>query len=174
MALDSPISDFITMLFMDQAASRRNVGSSCNTSHRSSKKGHFRVQAWILLIFGWFSGPIFRACWLPLDKKTVHFSYLFLGCFFWWLLGLNLGVWKTKHLAREVLQKSSLAGIGFLMISGSFFYDFGCPWDQFSWFLLPWRMGWNLITFPADSGVTPDLAPLQVGGNFIGWWALSH
>ena len=41
-------------------------------------------------------------------------------------LGLNLGVWdwKTKHLAREVLQKSTFAEIGFLVIPGSIFHDF--------------------------------------------------
>ena len=42
-------------------------------------------------------------------------------------MGLNLGVWdwETKHLAREVLQKSTFAEIGFLMIPGSIFHDFG-------------------------------------------------
>jgi hypothetical protein len=42
-------------------------------------------------------------------------------------VGLNLGVWdwKTKHLARDVLQKPAFAEIGFLMIPGSFFCDFG-------------------------------------------------
>jgi hypothetical protein len=47
---------------------------------------------------------------------------------------MNLGVWdwKTKHLAREVLQKSTFAQIGFLMIPGSIFHDFWWPWDQFS------------------------------------------
>ena len=45
---------------------------------------------------------------------------------FW---GLNLGVWdwKIKHLAREVLQKSTFVEIGFLMIPGSIFHDFGWP-----------------------------------------------
>ena len=40
---------------------------------------------------------------------------------------LNLGVWnwKTKHFARDVLQKSTFAEIGFLMILGSNFHDFG-------------------------------------------------
>ena len=39
---------------------------------------------------------------------------------------------KTKHLAREVLQKPAFAEIGFLMIPGSIFCDFGWVWDQFS------------------------------------------
>ena len=39
---------------------------------------------------------------------------------------MNLGVWdwKTKHLAREVLQKSTFTQIEFLMIPGSIFHDF--------------------------------------------------
>ena len=42
-------------------------------------------------------------------------------------LSLNLDVWdwKTEHLAREVLQKSSFAEIGFLMILGAFFMILG-------------------------------------------------
>ena len=41
------------------------------------------------------------------------------------LLSLNLGVWdwKNKHLAWKVLQKSAI--VGFLMIPGSIFHDFG-------------------------------------------------
>ena len=47
------------------------------------------------------------------------------------LLSLNLGVWdwKNKHLAWKVLQKSTFAEIGFLVIPGSFFHDFRWPWD---------------------------------------------
>ena len=73
-------------------------------------------------------------------------------------MGLNLGVWdwKIKHLAREVLQKSTFVEIGFLVIPGSMFYDFGHPWDQFSWLLLPWRLVRKLMNFHGDSGVIPD------------------
>ena len=62
-----------------------------------------------------------------LKKKIV--SYLFPGCFFCWFLVLNFGVWdwKIKHLGREVLQKSTFVEIGFLMIPGSIFHDFGWP-----------------------------------------------
>ena len=63
-------------------------------------------------------------------KKQI-FSYLFPGCFFLMILGLILGVWdcKNKHLATEVLQKSTFAEIGFLMIPGSIFHDFDWSWD---------------------------------------------
>ena len=33
--------------------------------------------------------------------------------------------WKTKNLAREVLQKATFTDIGFLMAPGSVFHDFG-------------------------------------------------
>ena len=36
-------------------------------------------------------------------------------------------IWKTMHLAREVLQKSTFAEVVLLMIPGSIFYDFECP-----------------------------------------------
>ena len=41
-------------------------------------------------------------------------------------LSQNLGVWdwKNKHLAWKVLQKSTFAEIGFLMIPGPIFHDF--------------------------------------------------
>ena len=43
------------------------------------------------------------------------------------LLSLTLGVWdwKNKHLAWKVLQKSTFAEIGFLVIPGSNCHDFG-------------------------------------------------
>ena len=80
-------------------------------------------------------------------------------------MGLNLVVWdcKNKHLAREVLQKSTFAEIGFGMIPGSNFHDFGWPWDQFAWLLLPWRLARKLMNFHGDFGVTPDPEP-PVGG----------
>ena len=122
------------------------------------KEGPCELQAWILLIFCWFSGPILRVVWVLFDKKRSFCSHLFPGCFFWWFVGLNLGVWdcKNKHLARDVLQKSTFAEIGFLMIPGSIFHDFGWPLDQFSWFLLPWKLARHLMTFQGDSGIIPD------------------
>ena len=89
--------------------------------------------------------------------------------FFWWFWVLSLDVWdwKNKNLAREVLQKSTFAEIGFLMIPGPIFHDFGWPWDQFYWILLPWRLAWNLMTFQGDPGVTPDPATIWVGGKLV-------
>ena len=47
------------------------------------------------------------------------------------LISLNLDVqdWKTKHFARDVLQRSTFAEVGILMIPGAFFYDFECHWN---------------------------------------------
>ena len=70
----------------------------------------------------------------------------------------NLDVWhlKNKHFASEALQKSSFAEVVFLSIPGSVFHDFECPWDQFSWLLLSWRLARNLMTFQCDSGDIPN------------------
>ena len=100
------------------------------------------------------------------------FSYLFPSHFFWWFLGLNLGVWdcKNKDLAREVLQKSTFAEIGFLIIPGSIFHDFGWPWDQFSWLLLPWRPARKLMNFHRDFGVIPGRGDMVVLGRCVPFW----
>ena len=46
-------------------------------------------------------------------------------------LGRNQDVqdWKTKHFARDVLQKSTFAEVGIL--PGSIFHDFGWHCDHF-------------------------------------------
>ena len=99
------------------------------------------------------------------ERKNEILSYLLPSCLFWWFLSGNLGVWdcKNKPLVMEVLQKSSFAGSGFLMIPGSILHDFGWPWKPFSWLLLPRRLAWKLMIFHGDSGVIPDLEPL------VGW-----
>ena len=87
-----------------------------------------------LVILGTHSESFFGT----FGQKKQFFSYLFPGCFFCWFLGLNLGVWdwKNKHLAWKVLQKSTFAEIGFLIIAGSIFHGLGtnfhgicCPGD---------------------------------------------
>ena len=76
-----------------------------------------------LLILGTHSDSFF----CTFGQKKEFFSYLFPGCFFCWFLDLNLGVWdwKNSYLAWKVLQKSTFVEIGFLMIPGSIFHDFG-------------------------------------------------
>ena len=118
--------------------------------------GHWRAQGRTLwgpgldsIDFLLISATDFESFLGSFGPKKKIFSYLFSGCFFWWFLGLNLGVrdCKNKHLAWKVLQKSTFAEIGFLVIPGTFFHDFGWPWDQFSWPLLPWRLAWKLMDF---------------------------
>ena len=46
---------------------------------------------------------------------------------------------RIKHFAKEVVQKSTFAEVGILMIPGFFFHDFGWHWEEFSCLLLPWR-----------------------------------
>ena len=79
-------------------------------------------------------------------------------------LGLDVGVQdcKNNHLAWKVLQKSTFAEIGFLMIPGSIFHDFGSPWDQFPWLLLPWRLARKLMNFHRILGSPQILSHLWV------------
>ena len=74
------------------------------------------------------------------------------------------------HLAKEVSQKSTSVETGFLMIPGSIFHDFGWPWDQVSWLLLPWRLVRKLMNFHGDSGVTPDPESPVGLGRLVGFW----
>ena len=69
-----------------------------------------------------------------LGQKKVYLFMLASRSLFLMILGLDLDVWdwKTKHLARDVLQKSTSAEVGFLMIPGSIFHDVEWFWDQFS------------------------------------------
>ena len=74
-----------------------------------------------------------KAFWIPWTKN-VYVVMLVSRLLFLMVLGLNLDVqdWKTKHFAMELLQKSTFAEVGILMIPGSILHDFECPWDQFS------------------------------------------
>ena len=83
---------------------------------------------------------------------------------------LSVRVYKNKNLAWKVFQKSTFAEIGFLMIQGSIFHDFGWPWDQFSWLLLPWRPARKLMNFHRDFGVIPDPEPRVGGGRCVAFW----
>ena len=132
----------------------------------STREDTVRSRLGFYLFFADLGYP-FRKIFEYIWTENMIFSYLFPGCFFWWFLGLNLGVWdwKTKHLAREVLQKSTFAEIQFLMIPRSFFHDFGWPWDQFSWFLLPWRLAWKLMIFSVILGSSQILRP--------SWWKVN-
>ena len=64
--------------------------------------------------------------------------------------GLNLDVWgaKTKHLAPDVLRKSTVGDVGILMIFSSFFYDFGWRWDQFFMIVAGLEAGFKFGDFP--------------------------
>ena len=131
------------MLGASTLASWRSLGRSLDDpgTLEGTRKGPVRSRLGFFRFFvdlGIHSESFFGT----FGQKKQFFSYLFPGCFFCWFLGLNLGVrvCKNKHLAWKVLQKSTFAEIGFLVIPGSFFHDFGWPWDQFSWLLLPWRL----------------------------------
>ena len=69
---------------------------------------------------------------------------------------------ETKRLASDVLQKSSFAEVGFLMNPEPICYDCWWPWDQFSWFLLPWRMVWHSMILELRS-VCATPSGLQIG-----------
>ena len=61
------------------------------------------------------------------EAKECILSCLFPGLLFSRLLGLNFDAWdwKTEHLARDVLHKSTFAQARFLMIPRSIFHDLG-------------------------------------------------
>ena len=84
---------------------------------------------------------------------------------------MNSGVrvCKNKHLAWNVLQKSTFAEIGFLVIPGSIFHDFGWPWDQFSW-PVALETGLKIDEFLGDSGVIPDPEPRVGLGRLGAFW----
>ena len=47
---------------------------------------------------------------------------------------LDVQNWKTKHFVKEVLQKSTFAEVGILIVSGSIFHDLGSPLEPISWY----------------------------------------
>ena len=62
-----------------------------------------------------------------------HVSCLVSKLFFLMIFEFESGcLGSDKHLALEVLHKSTCAEVGFLMISGSIFHDSGWLWDSFS------------------------------------------
>ena len=63
-----------------------------------------------------------------LDDKSV-FVHACLQ-FFFLVSFLDAWDWEDKHLASEVLQKTTFAEIRFLMIPGSIFHDFWWPWTN--------------------------------------------
>ena len=65
--------------------------------------------------------------WVLLEQKNRFLQSYFQVAFPDDFFGLNLSVrvYKNKHLAWKVLQKSIFAEIGFLIFPGSIFHDFG-------------------------------------------------
>ena len=91
------------------------------------EEGPCEVQAWILLIFSWFLGPILRAFWELLDQKRSFFSISISRLLFLLLLSLNLGVWDWKtciwhgrYCKNQLSQK-----LDFLWFQGRFFMILG-------------------------------------------------
>ena len=117
-------------------ASWGTLGRSWDTGEH--KKGQFEVQAWFLLIFGASGDPIWKLFGY-LGPENVHFVMHVSRLLFLMVFGFESGC-KTKHFAREVLQKSTLQKLEFSWFQGRFFHDFGWRWDEFSCLLLPWRL----------------------------------
>ena len=59
-------------------------------------------------------------------------------------------------LAWEVLQKSTFVEIGFLMIPGSIFHDFGWPLGLNFMAFVALETGLKFYDFQGGSGVIPD------------------
>ena len=112
------------------------------------KEGPCEVQAWILSIFWWFWGPILRAFWPFLDQK-IDFFISISRLLFLLVFGSKFG---CLGLEKQAFGMEGIANINFRRNwiscdSRVIFHDFGWPWDQFSWLLLPWRLTWKLIDF---------------------------
>ena len=87
---------------------------------------HIEVQPGILWFFERFKVSLLRAVWVGTGKLS-FLSCLFPSVFLLVILGLNPDVWdwKTRHLAKEVLQKIVSAEFGSVKIPRSPCYDSG-------------------------------------------------
>ena len=116
------------MLGASTLASWRTVGRSWDDPGTLEGTGKDPVRSrlgfyWLFVDFGDPFWELFEYSWTKNEVSFISISRLF----FLLVLGLNLGVWdwKNTHLAWKVLQKSTFAEIGFLVIPGSIFHDFG-------------------------------------------------
>ena len=107
-------------------------------------------------------------------------------------MDLNLDVWdsKPKELVLEVLQKTTFAQIGIIMISLPIFHDFGWLWNaldaslKFYYFSgLPWGSprSWQparfkVIVCPRDPLMHNSriLGTDSRGLEFAAWWPLTR
>ena len=80
-----------------------------------------------------------------------------------WIYDSIVWDWNTTHVAWEILQKSFFVEVGFLMFPGSVSHEDECPWDQWSWLWLSWRLVWNRVTFQGDSWVMPMTSEISSG-----------
>ena len=74
-----------------------------------------------------------------------------------------------KQAFGKVLQKSTFAALGFLMIPGYNYHDFGSLGTNFHDFFVfvALETGLKFMSLQSDSGVTPDPAPRRVEGKLV-------
>ena len=116
------------MLGASTLASWRILGRSCDDPGTVEGTGEEPVRPrlgfyWFFDDFGDPFWELFGYFWIKKEVFFISISRLF------FLLFLNLSLcvwdWKNMYLALKVLQKSTFAEIGFLVIPGSIFHDFG-------------------------------------------------
>ena len=133
-----------------------------------TRKDLVRSRLGFCRFFDDFGSPFWKLFGHFWTKKKVCFISIS-RLFFLLVFGFKfrcLGL-KNMHLAWEVLQKSTSVKIGFLMIPGSILHDFGSPWDQFSWLLLPWRLARKLMDFHRILGSSQILSPEWFEGDVV-------
>ena len=109
-------------------------------------------------------GDPFRKCFGCLVSEKTWIFISISRLFFLFCLGSESG---SLGLENQAFGKGGIEKINFRRN--------GISHDSrvhFSWFLLPWRVAWNLMTFQRDSGVTPDPATILAGGKCVGSRAL--
>ena len=94
----------------------------------AQEKNTWKSSFEFVLIVGGFMDPILTAFWAPWTKNLCLFM-LVSSFFFLMVFGSESGCLglENKHLAWDFLQQSTFAEIGFLMLPGSSFHDFGWP-----------------------------------------------
>ena len=78
---------------------------------------------------------------------------------------------ETKHLARDIFQKSTFAEAVYVMVPESIFPNFECPWHKFARLLLPgdWlEIWWHFKAILGSHQISGHSSGRKIGGS----WAL--
>ena len=130
------------------------------------QEGHVAVRNQI------FCAVVLRCLRDPFWKYFQHFGATWFFCP-WALSGYLLcdflvwiwlyGAWKVSISYGRVCKTKPFTDVGFLLILGSIVDNCWWPWDQPSWFLVPWKQFWNLMIFMVILGGPTSNEHTQIG-----------